>query len=479
MAKRFLVLIALLTLGFFVVGCADGDKSASVVNPNPDQFSPVGSISGVVYDFCTSVPVKGAVVSVAYAGRVHQVTTASNGAYSFDNVPANEMNGDNLEWGYGGGYEVSCDLTKVTGYGYALVDNVAVYYSSLEDGTNNDLSDGAEGGSGANTPVNHLAANLDFTPGPLTSAISGTVYDVSTGRAVSGATVTLYTGVSNTESTFVKTVTSTDGTYSFTNIMPADVNGYRLMVTKAGYEYADLQAPNTVGNTVHYNLVPVLSSVGCGQAIAGINVNMIANPAKDKTVPYIVSVAGGGETDIINLDEFTALVNTDVTSFVVTFSEGMQASRSLKANAVSLASAFTVTVTSSGTSTTTPVEKSASINIIDAEYTVTMTSAGVMTITTPYITEAAMVALVNTATPSPVIAATGATATIGSGSYTINFVASAFPGIAHLTDLSFNPWYIGTPGVVDHGFLHAFGEAYQDNFIFSPGGHSVSIDIGE
>ena len=88
MSKRFLVLIALLMLGFFVAGCADGDKSSSVVNPNPDVFSPVGSISGVVYDYCTNVPVKGAVVSVAYAGRVHQVTTSTNGAYSFNNVPA-------------------------------------------------------------------------------------------------------------------------------------------------------------------------------------------------------------------------------------------------------------------------------------------------------------------------------------------------------------------------------------------------------
>ena len=122
MSKRFLVLIALLMLGFFVAGCADGDKSSSVVNPNPDQFSPVGSISGVVYDYCTNVPVKGAVVSVAYAGRVHTVTTSTNGAYSFDNVPAN---GSMISGGWDR-YTVSCDLTKVTGYGYAMVDSTSV-----------------------------------------------------------------------------------------------------------------------------------------------------------------------------------------------------------------------------------------------------------------------------------------------------------------------------------------------------------------
>ena len=47
------------------------------------------------------------------------------------------MSGDD---GYGA--PVSCDLTKVTGYGFAMVNDVYVYYSDLEDGYNYDLLDG-------------------------------------------------------------------------------------------------------------------------------------------------------------------------------------------------------------------------------------------------------------------------------------------------------------------------------------------------
>jgi hypothetical protein len=54
-----------------------------------------------------------------------------------------------------------------------------------------------------------------------------------------------------------------------------------------------------------------------------------------------------------------------------------------------------------------------------------------------------------------------ATVNVGAGSFDLEFFASP-----HLTDASFIPWSIGTPGEVDgNGFLHSFGEAYQDNFI--------------
>ena len=455
MAKRFSVLIALLMLGFFVAGCADGDKSATTVNPNPDVFSPEGSISGIVYDYCTEVPVKGAVVSVAYKGRVHSVTTASNGAYSFNDVPAN---------GYGG-YSVSCDLTKVTGYGYAMVENVYVGFTDLDDGNNSDLSDAdgtTEAGSGASTPVDNLASNLNFTPGPLTSGLSGTIYDVSTGRAVSGATVALYQG-----STYRTAVTSTDGTYSFANIMPGAT--YGLMVTKAGYDYAALQAANTVGSP-ECNVVDVACAIGCGQVKTGVNVNMIANPAKDMTIPYIVSFAAGAETDVIDDDVFPTLTPADITTLVARFSEGMQVSRSLK-NSVILTATSAVTVTSGGVGATLEATLPAGTSII-SDYTVTMTSAGIMTITPELLTAADFAAL----------AGYGSTATFtydGAATYTVTFA----PG-AHLTDSSLNMWTIGTPGAVDAlGFLHAWGEAYQDYFILGgiPGtpSYDIAIEIGE
>ncbi|HVN72472.1 MAG TPA: carboxypeptidase-like regulatory domain-containing protein, partial [Desulfomonilia bacterium] len=241
MAKRFLVLIALLMLGFFIAGCAEGDKSSTVVNPNPQTFAPTGSISGTVFDICKNAPVSGAVVSVAYAGKVHVITTGTTGAFSFTAVPA--ITNARFEDSESDGYIVTCDLTKVTGYGYAVVQEAYVTYEDLADGTNADLGEDSgttEAGSGANTPVNNLAFTLEFDVGPLNASIAGTIFDVSTGRAVTGATVSLFLG-----GNFLATTTaSATGAYSFANIMPS--SDYELMVTKAGYDYASYQAPNTV-----------------------------------------------------------------------------------------------------------------------------------------------------------------------------------------------------------------------------------------
>jgi hypothetical protein len=462
-------------LGFFIAGCAEGDKSSSVVNPNPNVFSPTGSISGVVFDTCKLAPVSGAVVSVAYGGRVHSVTTGTTGAFSFASVPSNSDDG----------YNVTCDLTKVTGYGYALVNEVYVDYSDLADGTNLDLDETGiirtESGSGASTPVNNLAATTEFDVGPLASSISGTIYDVSTGRAVTGATVSLFLG-----SSFIATTTaSATGTYSFANIMPGE--SYYLMVTKAGYDYAKFQAANTVTapsgtpatgkpGIAGCNLVEVSCTVGCAEALANVNVNLIANPAKDITVPYIVSVATGGETDVINGDVFTDLTPASITSLVATFSEGMASNRTLKGTAVSFTAIGTVVVTSAGPAPAAGASTKTFVsNTLISDYTVTMTSAGVMTVTPTLKTAADWAAQLaptsNTGTANPAVAwGSGATFKYTTDStWTLTLTPSP-----QLTDLSFIPWYaasdkIGALGThtLDNGFLHAFGEGYQDVFIFS------------
>lgn len=497
MAKRFLVLIALLMLGFFIAGCSEGDKSTSVVNPNPNVFSPTGSISGVVFDQCKLAPVSGAVVSVAYAGGVHQVTTGATGAFSFTGVPA--ITNARYEDSESDGYWVTCDLTKVTGYGYALVNQAYVTYEDLGDGTNLDLAEGngaTESGSGASTPVNNLAFTTEFDVGPLTSSIAGTIYDVSTGRALTGATVSLFLG-----SNFIATTTaSATGAYSFANIMWGD--DYYLMVTKAGYDYAKFQEANTVTapsgtpatgkpGIASCNLVKVTCEVGCSEALANVDVNLIANPAKDITVPYIVSVDAGALTDVINGDSYPSATTASITNFVATFSESMVSDRTLKGNAVTLASAFTITATSTGplpsggtakTYTRSTAGGTAIPENIIASYTVTMTSAGVMTITptlkaaADYLLETWWTNAGQTAEHGSVAQALGTTPTFAIstvGTYTVHLIQSP-----HLTDLSFIEWSEGTPGALDgSGFLHAFGEAYQDVFILPSG--SMTITIGQ
>ncbi len=248
------------------------------------------------------------------------------------------------------------------------------------------------------------------------------------------------------------------------------------MVTKAGYQYAALQATNTVSVPASCGIVDVACSIGCGQVKAGVNVNMIANPAKDKTVPYIVSVAAGGETDVITGDVFPDIAQDGITRLVFTFSEGMQASRSLKGNALDLTVTGAVTVTSGGVGATLETVYPVGTSLI-TDYTVTMTSAGIMIITPTFGTAADWAAM----------AGYGSTATFTYESpaiYTVDFHAFGTP---HLTDANLVPWSLGTPGdlimpgeIDDAGYLHAFGEAYQDYFIFGGDDHAVmEFTVGE
>ena len=495
MAKRFLVLIALLMLGFFIAGCAEGDKKSSVTNPNPNVFTPTGSISGVVFDICKQAPVQGAVVSVAYAGGVHQVTTGATGAFSFVGVPAINENAGGTEteseysesesspaWDSDSAYVVTCDITKVTGYGYAVVQSVQVVYSDLGDGTNATLAKGTtESGSGASTPVNGLAATVEFDVSALTSTISGTVVDITSGRVQTPATISLYFDGRLITAPDV----STDGTFSFANVPASEGDDYTLVVTKAGYQYAtsgnepvglkisefDSYAPNGCG------FIAIDCPVPCSATLAGIEVDIFANPAKDITVPYITSVAAGGEMDIINGDAYSALTNTSITSIVFTFDETMKSDTTIKGNAITLTDQFVVTVTSGGTGATKTVACSP-VDILapsPGDYTVAMTSAGVMTITPTYDTAANILAKAQATTQFiakgwPIA---GTSAVITSGTYKVTFLDTTYPGSPHLVNTDLVPWFMAKTyiGKVDtNGFFHDEGEAIQDFEILTSSG---------
>lgn len=416
MAKRFLVLIALLMLGFYVAGCAEGDESASVVNPNPSTVSPTGSISGVVMDACTSSPVSGAVVSVAYTGAVHQVTTGTTGAFSFANVPANWVAGSDFDWGADEGYYVTCDLTDDSDYGYAVVQQVWVAAGDLNDGDNYAMDD-AESGSGADTPVHNLGNSMIFEVGPLNSSLAGTIYDVTTGRDATAATVALYY-----DGIFVASTSTTTGAYSFTGIAPG---WYDLMVTKAGYEYAAYQ-PDKIDdwdNTCGW--IELDCYVPCNSGIANVDVNLTYNPDKDVTRPFITQIDADANEDLWDGDED---LDESIEEFTVTFSEVMRTTHYIKA-AVALTSNFAVTVNSSGGDTTT----TQALNIID-DYTVTMSSAGVMSIDVTYLADAdiieAVLGLAGVAWDAEEAEIEGF-----DGGYTITFANNGF-----LADAAQNAW---------------------------------------
>jgi len=418
MAKRFLVLIALLMLGFYVAGCAEGDDSATVVNPNPDVVEFTGSISGVVMDYCASAPIQGAVVSVAYSGSVHSVTTGTTGAFSFNNVPANWVAGSDFDFGADDGYFVTCDLTGDADYGYAWVEEVWVAAGDLNDGDNYAMYE-AESGSGADTPVNKLANGLIFELAPLNASISGTIYDLTTGMDATAATVALYYN-----GRLIASTSTTTGAYSFTGILPGIT--YDLLVTKAGYDYVDNDwQSDMVYDDGDCGLVEVLCDPACNATLAGVDVYIEYDPARDVTRPYITSIVADDSGALWEGDE---ALDFQVEDFVVTFSEAMRTTHNIKA-AVDVYSSFALTVTCNGANAT---DLAVNYDIID-DYTVDMTSAGVMTIALTYRPasdfdgDAAIAAW----DPDAELAISAA-----DGSYTIDFATDS----PFLTDTSLNPW---------------------------------------
>lgn len=483
MAKRFLVLIALLSLGFFIAGCAEGDKSSNVVNPNPDVFSPTGSISGQVFDFCKMLPVQGAIVSVAYNGSVKKVTTGKDGGFSFNNVPANGGwygPGAQMLSYVGAYYEVVCDLSNIkssTGaatYGYATIMPAYVTYSDLYDGDNDSQNDQefTESGSGASTPVNKLAANVPFLVAQPNATINATVTNVTdvetgvaiTGTAVSDASVLLYKRMwiaderSGDSSDYIDelvgafTAGTTAGSYVKTGVVPVNnalglyETEYYVKVLKAGFATYSHECSECIGSDD-------FCQPGCNESVS-MSVNLIASAAADTKIPYITSIDVGTKTDVISGDVEKAWTTADVTAFVVKFNEAMKVTRSTKCNAIYLHSKdFTVTVTSAGTDPEDPVTNTLTGQDIVADYTLAWSEDGKTLTVTPVWKTAA-----DWATAAGY--GSGATFVIDSdngGSFELEFM----PGNPHFTDANLIPW----APLGFSGYSLAAGSDYQTDYL--------------
>jgi len=403
MAKRFLVLTALLMLGFFIAGCAEGDKSASVTNPNPDPFAPTGSISGVVFDYCSNMPVKGATVSVGFSGKTHKVVTAADGTFSFDNVPANygynyyygsaQTGNDYME----DAYMVVCDLTSVKDnpYKYSTVMPAWVTYEQLRDGVNDVYSDSSsftESGSGASTPVHKLASSVSFAVAKPTATIKVTVADRTpielgttgafTAAPIAADSVLLYkrlwidrsTSESNPDGEYLDyyigafTADTTVGSYTYANVVPLNNTGYLtnfegeqyyVQVIKAGYKTGQGHidpSQTCIG-------LPLTCQPGCGQTVSSAWV-VDYDPSRDTTAPVVTSIVvpGGPEADASGIgggsiygDVITPTA-TSVTPFatiVLSFNEAMNDAHTIK-NAIRIYDEFSVTLTSAGGAGTGP-----------------------------------------------------------------------------------------------------------------------------
>ncbi len=344
MAKRFLVMVALLMLGFYVAGCAEGDESASVVNPNPEVFAPTGSISGVVVDVCAGAPIEGATVWVAYAGKQNKVVTGKGGAFSFNNVPANSGCD---------GYLVTCDLSTVKDNPFDDASYVKEVYVGYED-----LGDGA--GDDAATPVDKLAATTKFAVATKTNSVAGMVIDKTYGTdPLEGATVVLY----DQENNFVSTgTTDASGNFTLAAVPANDPNDssdlYKVRVIKSGYVYYDYASSGECSE-LSCSMLTLDCQVGCSPNIpvsAGA-LFVVQRVLKDDILPFVENIdllvgdfaaANAFDYDEFYLDDEGDALPALVSSFGITFSEPMLAGHSSIYQGVELAASFVINVSTEG-----------------------------------------------------------------------------------------------------------------------------------
>ncbi len=218
----FIVTLALfmgITLGMMSCSNYEGSEFAK----NPKMISAKGTIAGRIIDRCTDAPVKGVKVSIAENGAT--VTTDNFGEFVFKNVPVNAMDtpGGAL---FNDSYVIIMDFTaknqgladtsalRYNNHEYVTVD---VIFTDLNDGDNDGT--GGDAGSGLDTPVHQLVANVELVVGKLNTQINGQVVDPNY-NPVANAIVYLKKNLNHTGNlALIKQTTSdVNGNYVFYNV---------------------------------------------------------------------------------------------------------------------------------------------------------------------------------------------------------------------------------------------------------------------
>lgn len=189
-----------------------------------------GAINGAVKDAVGGTGVAGVTVALYASGAATATTSATtdaSGGFTFTGIPA------------ASGYSLT--FTK-TGYVTASAYGLTVP---------------------ANGTVNAEALMFVVTS-TATGTISGAIIDaVQASTAISGATVELFSGMSNATGTPVATgTTDSAGLYSFASL---NAGNYTIRLTKSGYQTATFNVycigGQTVGNQ-NYTMAPVLAAAG-------------------------------------------------------------------------------------------------------------------------------------------------------------------------------------------------------------------------
>ncbi len=352
--KKFLYFL-LATAMLATFGCT-GDESMfaySVGTPNPDEFTPKGTVTGVLVDACTNDPIANAVVYIMDKKAV----TNSVGVFTIKNVPANTAVGNEpanstiLPVGSGTSllsnvlnswdtYNVVIDLSSVNAArekaGLTLYPNIAysavqVSYTSL--GESSDLAAGSSNETNHDTPVDGFVANIKPMVGKLAADLNIQAVSGIDSTPLSGATIQLislspidgFSAANNATGDLVNTIatatTNSEGKASFTAVETKHVFYAKVTWTDpvTGHVWTGREG---IGPNGALTSVPVVWTECDGTTtnfyLAGPNPAIPLYDASDNVDfvdPAVVSVTPANLSDIAPSDP------GETTSVVFTFSE--------------------------------------------------------------------------------------------------------------------------------------------------------------
>lgn len=197
-------------------GCTGDTTNNSSTNPNPNAFTPKGTVSGLLRDSVTNVPLAGATIAIMDRTAV----TDAHGLFTITNVPAingagNEPTNANPQ------YPVVIDMAGVNAkiaagkpkYPSTAYTSVNITYTSLGDSSSTVATVGSGPTTTAtnhDTPVDGFVANIAPLVGKLDANVK--IQVVTTKLApVANADVYLFSFVGSSASQ-TSTGTGTDGT---------------------------------------------------------------------------------------------------------------------------------------------------------------------------------------------------------------------------------------------------------------------------
>ena len=206
-----------LTLKIFIAcflammaGCKQ-NSSTPIEPASLSTYQPKGTITGLIVNRTTNVPVKGAVISVGYDGGVQSATSDGAGAYSFANVPVGQYQIVNGTAVFSGTYTLTVSLVaynagqtdsskKYRNYYYS---NVTITFTSLAPGDSLAVSD----------MVGSALLQISY----LNTTVVGQVVDQNQ-QPVANATVMLYDATVFPNFLIGQTTTSASGGYLFSAV---------------------------------------------------------------------------------------------------------------------------------------------------------------------------------------------------------------------------------------------------------------------